>query len=121
MSSLGRDPNHVIIVSTAASYPIKWVDAMITHRSGGSLGLTDPGWGGETPVSENGCTYYRRWADIPGHMEQPAVIVRFADRHGNLYYAYQHQTWRFPQNTDWITAAAEIDNWIRTGLKPDES
>jgi hypothetical protein len=121
MNSAGRDPNHRIIVSTPASYPIRWVDAMITYRANGNLGMTDPGWGAEAPVSENGRTYYRRWADIPAQSGQPAVIVRFVDRHGTLYYAYLHQTRRFPQNTDWNTAATEIDNWVRTGPGPADA
>jgi hypothetical protein len=120
MSSAGRDPNRAIAVSTPSTYPIKWVDAMIVFRSGGSLSLADPRWGWEPPVTENGQTLFRRWAEITNRMEDPAVIVRFADPHGNLYYAYGQQTWRFPQNTDWITAATEIDHWIRTGPKPDE-
>jgi hypothetical protein len=28
-------------------------------------------------------------------------------------------TQRFPQNTDWNEAARVIDQWIRTGPKPD--
>jgi hypothetical protein len=50
-------------------------------------------------------------------MPEPA---RFVDRHGNLYYSYLHQTKRFPQNTDWITAAQKIWEWVATGPRADE-
>jgi len=45
--------------------------------------------------------------------------MRFVDWHGNLYYQYRHYTQRFSQNTDWHEAAQAIDQWIRTGPKPD--
>jgi hypothetical protein len=53
-------------------------------------------------------------------VNDPAPIVRFTDRNGNLYYSCLGCTRRFGQNTDWITAATEIDKWIRTGPRPDE-
>jgi hypothetical protein len=115
----GTNPQR-IIVSTPVTYPIKWVDAQITHWSGSSLGTLPLGHAGLEPIAQDGRTRYDFPAAIPPHAQRPAVIVRFADRHGNLYYSYLHQTRRFPQNTDWLTAAAQIDQWIRTGPKPDE-
>jgi hypothetical protein len=49
-----------------------------------------------------------------------APIVRFTDRNGNLYYSYLGYTRRFRQNADWTGAATQLDEWIRTGPKPDE-
>jgi hypothetical protein len=46
-------------------------------------------------------------------------VIRFIDPQGHLYYQLRHHTKRFPQNTDWITAATGIDQWLRTGPSPD--
>jgi hypothetical protein len=45
--------------------------------------------------------------------------MRIVDWHGSLYYQYRHYTQRFGQNTDFGEAALAIDQWIRTGPKPD--
>ena len=45
--------------------------------------------------------------------------MRFVGWRGNLYYQYRHYTQRFGQNTEWGDAAQAIDQWIRTGPKPD--
>jgi hypothetical protein len=63
---------------------------------------------------------YSCFAKVNPQVNDPAPIVRFANRNGNLYYSYLGYTRRFGQNTDWATAATEIDKWIRTGPRPDE-
>jgi hypothetical protein len=45
--------------------------------------------------------------------------MRWVDWHGNRYYQYRHYTERFGQDTEWLEAAQKIDQWIRTGPKPD--
>jgi hypothetical protein len=45
--------------------------------------------------------------------------MRFVDWHGNLYYQYKRYTQRFSQNTNFGQAAQKIDEWNRTGPKPD--
>jgi len=47
---------------------------------------------------------------IPNVGQQPS---------SHLYYQFRHHTKRFPQNTDWIKAATDIDQWLRTGPNPD--
>jgi hypothetical protein len=59
-------------------------------------------------------------AHVPQQVRDAAPIVRFTDRNGNLYYSYLGHTRRFPQDADWATAAMQLDQWIRTGPKPDE-
>ena len=39
----------------------------------------------------------------------------------NLYYSYRGYTRRFGQNTKFIDAAKDLDEWIRTGPKPDDT
>jgi hypothetical protein len=118
--SPGHSADHRIIISAPGTYPIKLVDAQVVHQSNGSVAIRPTGYAGDQPVTEQGRVYIRMWAEIPGQLFQPSPIARFVDRHGNLYYIYKQQTWRFPQDTDWITAATHIDQWIRTGPRPDE-
>jgi hypothetical protein len=118
--SPGHDLNHRIIISTPVTYPIKQADAQIAHQANSGIAIRPTGHAGDQPVTEQGRSFIRMWAEIPDQLFRPAPIVRFVDRHGNVYYVYRQQTWRFPQNTDWITAATRIDQWIRTGPRPDE-
>jgi hypothetical protein len=118
--SPGSNFSHRITVSTPVTYPVKQVSAQIAHQTNSGIGILPTGHGGDPAKTENGQTVYRIWAAVPEQAFQAAPIVRFTDRHGNLYYAYRQQTQRFPQNTDFIAAARQIDLWIRTGPKPDE-
>jgi hypothetical protein len=119
--SAGHDLDHRVAVSTPAAYPIKWVDAQVVHWTNGTMGIRSLGHGGDEPSLENGRVYYRFWAEMPSLLHQPAVIAKFVDRHGNLYYTYRGHTRRFPQDTDWPAAAAELSYWARLGpgLGPD--
>ncbi len=47
---------------------------------------------------------------------QCGTATRFA---GFRYYQYRHYTERFGQNTEYLEAALKLDEWIRTGPKPD--
>ena len=117
----GDGITHRIIVRASAAYPIKWVGAEIGHRTNSGLGTNSPGWAFERTVTENAEVRYTCFARVNPQVRDPAPIVRFADRNGNLYYSYLGYTRRFSQNTDWVTAAIEIDKWVRTGPRPDES
>lgn len=117
--SPGHDFTHRIVVSAPATYPVKGVDVQIVHNSSGNVGLRPGGYTGDPATTENGRVYYRFWAEIPEQLFQPFPIVRFVDRHGNLYYSLKGHTWRFPQSTDPTSAAVQIDKWVRTGPKPD--
>jgi len=117
--SAGRDFTHRIIVSAPVTYPIKWVDVQIVHNSSGNVALRPTGHVGDPASIENGRTYYRFWAEIPEQLFQPFPIVRFVDQHGNLYYSLRGHTSRFLQNTEPTSAAVQIDQWIRTGPRPD--
>ena len=117
--SPGHDFTHRIVVSAPATYPVKGVDVQIVHNSSGNVGLRPAGHAGDPASTENGHVYYRFWAEIPEQLFQPSPIVRFVDRHGNLYYSLRGHTWRFPQSTDPTSAAVQIDQWIRTGPRPD--
>jgi hypothetical protein len=117
--SPGLDLNHRITISTPATYPIKQVNLQITHWSNANLGILPVGHAGDDSVSSDGRVYYRFWAAISDHLIMPAVIISFVDMHGTLYYNYLHHTRRFPQNTDWGTAAQQIWEWVATGPKAD--
>ena len=56
----------------------------------------------------------------PAATVEPTSIIRFTDRNGNLYYSYRGYMRRFRQNTEFIDAAMQLDQWIRTGPQPDE-
>jgi hypothetical protein len=116
----GDGITHQIVVTTSAAYPIKWIDARIAHRANSGLGILPPGWTFDRPVTDGGQVRYTCSARVPEQAPDAAPIVRFADRNGNLYYSYLGYTRRFSQNTDWGGAAAQLDEWIRTGPKPDE-
>jgi hypothetical protein len=117
----GSNFNHRITVRSPAVFPIKWLEMQIAHQAGTSVALYSPRHGGDPAVLENGFTVYRYWAEIPEQARDAAPIIRFVDRHGNLYYQYKGHTQRFPQNTDFGTAATAISNWLNTGPKPDQS
>jgi len=119
-STPGHDYTHQIVISAPASYGLKQVDAQIVHNSNGNLALRPTGHRGDPPVTEHGRTVVRMWAEMPGQLFEPVPIIRFVDRHGNLYYSYRQRTQRFPENTDWIKAAAGLDLWNRTGPKPND-
>jgi hypothetical protein len=120
--SLGHDLNHRISVSTPTPYPLKHVEVQIVHwTGGGNLGILPIGHAGDPAVTEHGRIWHRFWADIPDGLYRPVPIVRFTDRNGNLYYSFRHQTWRLSQTADFITAAQQIDQWVRMGPKPDET
>jgi hypothetical protein len=117
---LGLNWNHRITVSAPTTYPVKQVNVQIAYWADAILRILPVGHAGEEPVSSDGRVYYRFWAGIDDHLIMRAVIAKFVDRHGNLYYSYLHQTRRFPQNTDWTTAAQKIWEWVATGPKADE-
>lgn len=116
----GDGITHRIIVTAPAAYPIKGVDAQIAHRPNSSLGIFSPGWTFGRPAMVNGQVQYTCFARIPPGTHDATSIVRFTDRNGNLYYSYLGYTRRFGQSTEFIHAAAQLDQWIRTGPKPDE-
>lgn len=117
----GHDFNHRIVVRSPAVYPIKQLTVQIAGRAGTGLTIQPTGHSGEPPVVENGSTVYRYWAEISELLTDPAPIIRFVDRHGNLYYQYKGHTDRFPHITDFPAAATTIQSWINSGPKPDES
>jgi len=115
----GRDFNRRVTLSTPHAYPIKWVDGSLVVQSNNGLSIISFGHGGDDPYIDEQRIYYAFWAAVPVTATNAAPIMRFVDWHGNLYYQYRHYTQRFPQNTDWGEAARVIDEWIRTGPKPD--
>jgi len=119
-TTTGDGITHRIIVITPAAYPVKQVDAQIAHRTNSGLAFFPPGWSFGRPVTENGQVRWTCNARIPQNVHDAAPIVRFTDRNGNLFYSYRGYTRRFGQNTDFIGAATQLDEWIRTGPKPDE-
>jgi hypothetical protein len=117
--SLGHNFNRRVILSTPHAYPIKWVDGCLVHRTNGGLGIIPFGHSGDAAYIDDQRIYYLFWAEVSAQVFQAAPIMRFVDWHGNLYYQYRHYTQRFSQNTDWSQAAQALDEWIRTGPKPD--
>jgi hypothetical protein len=115
----GTTPQQIVI-SAPATYPIKQVGACIAHWTGANLGIVPIGHAVSGPFTEGGRTLYSVPAAVPPNAEMPAVLVSFVDRHGNLYYNLKNHTMRFPQATDPMSAASQIDEWLRTGPKSDE-
>lgn len=116
----GHDFNRRIALSTPHAYPIKQVDGRLVHQTNSGLGILPFGHSGDDPYIDEHRIYYPFWAEVPEQAYQPAPIMRFVDWHGNLYYQYRHYTKRFSQNTTWEQAAQALDEWIRTGAKPDD-
>jgi hypothetical protein len=112
---------HEIVVTSSAAYPVKQVDARIVHHTNSGLDIVPPGWSFGSATIQNGQVRRHCWAHVPTRLRTPAPIVRFTDRAGNLYYSYLGHARRFPQNTSWEKAAADLDAWIRTGPKPNDA
>jgi hypothetical protein len=115
----GHDFNRRVTLSTPHAYPIKWVDGRLAHQTNSGLGILPFGHGGDEPYIDEQRIYYAFWAEVPIGVHNAAPLMKFVDRHGNLYYQYQHYTQRFSQNTSFEQAAQALDDWIRTGPKPD--
>ena len=118
--SLGHDFNRRVTLSTPHTYPIKWVDGSLVAQTNSGLSILPFGHAGDDdPYIDEQRIYYAFWAAVPVTAPNATPIMRFVDWHGNLYYQHRHYTQRFPQNSDWSEAARVIDQWIRTGPKPD--
>jgi hypothetical protein len=115
----GYDFNRRITLSTPHAYPIKWVAGSLVVQTNSGLSIIPFGHAGDEPYIDEQRIYYAFWVAVPATATNAAPIMRFVDWHGNLYYQYRHYTQRFPQNTEWHEAARVIDEWIRTGPKPD--
>ncbi len=115
----GHDFNRRVTLSSPHAYPIKWVDGRLVNQTNSGLGILPFGHAGDEPYIDEQRIYYPFWAAVPMGAPRAIPIMKFVDWHGNLYYQYQHYTQRFPQNTDWNQAAQVLDEWIRTGPKPD--
>jgi hypothetical protein len=109
-----------IVITAPAGYPIKWLDARIAYRTNSGIGIAPAGWSFERQVRESGQVRYMCWAEVGEQLGDAEPIVRFADPTGNLYYSYLGYTRRFGQNADFSEAARQIDQWDRTGPRPDE-
>lgn len=115
----GHEFNRRVTLSSPHAYPIKWVDGSLVVQANSGLSIVSFGHSGDEPYIDEQRIYYTFWAAVPVTASRAAPIMRFVDWHGNLYYQYRHYTQRFGQNTDWGEAARVIDEWIRTGPKPD--
>jgi hypothetical protein len=115
----GHDFNRRITLSTPHAYPIKWVEGRLVVQTNSGLSIIPFGHGGDDPYIETQRIYYPFWAEVPVTAATATPIMRFVDWHGNLFYQYRHYTQRFSQSTDWHDAAQAIDQWIRTGPKPN--
>lgn len=116
----GEGFNTIITASTPRIFPIKQVDAQVVGWSGSTITVLPTGFGRDPPFIKSERQWFRFRAWFPPELHNAGAIVRFTDRHGNLYYQFRHHTRRFGHNTDWINAAQEIDLWLRTGPNPDE-
>jgi len=115
----GHEFNRRVTVSSPHSYPIKWADGALVAPLNSGLSIIPFGHGGDDPYIDEQRIYYGFWAAVPLTAPKATPIIRFVDWHGNYYYQYRHYTQRFPQNTAWEKAAQVLDEWIRTGPKPD--
>jgi hypothetical protein len=112
--------HRIIVTTTTAAYPIKQVEAQIAHQTNSGTAMFPPGWSFGQRVHDNALVQRTWHARVPSGVRDPETLVRFTDRHGNLYYSYHGYTRRFRQNIDWPEAATTISQWWRTGPKPDE-
>jgi hypothetical protein len=117
--SLGHNFDRRVTLSAPHAYPVKWVDGCLVARVNSGLSILPFGHAGDEPYIDEQRIYYAFWAAVPVTAPGAVPIIRFVDWHGNLYYQYLHYTQRFTQNTDWNQAAQALDQWIRTGPKPD--
>lgn len=115
----GHDFNRRVTLSTPHAYPVKYVDGCLVIQANSGLSILPLGHAGDEPYIDERRIYYAFWAAVPAAAASASPIMRFVDWHGNLYYQYRHYTQRFPQNTNWNQAAQVIDEWIRTGPRPD--
>jgi hypothetical protein len=115
----GHDFNRRVTLSTPHAYPIKWVEGRLVMQTNSGPSIIPFGHGGDDPYIDHERIYYPFWAEVPVTAPGATPIMRFVDWHGNLFYQYRHYTQRFSQSTDWHDAAQAIDQWIRTGPKPD--
>jgi hypothetical protein len=83
----GDGITHRILVTAAAAYPIKQVDAQIAHGTNSGVGILPPGWTFAPRVHDNGLVRRTCFARVPPGVHDAEPIVRFTDRHGNLYTA----------------------------------
>lgn len=111
---------HRVIVITAAAYPISQVEVVIAYWADSGLEMLPPVERFVQPIAENGQVRYTWFARVPPQADEPAPIVHFADRNGNLYYSYRGFTRRFGQRTDFRTAAMQLEAWIHPGSIPGE-
>jgi hypothetical protein len=122
-AAIGYSITYLIILTAPVSYPVKQLGAQIIHADS-NLGISSPARSFGPPVTENGQVRYTCRVEVrrpvQGLPEAPRAIVRFTDRNGNLYYSYLGYTRRFSQSTGWEGAAKQLDEWSRTGPKPDE-
>jgi hypothetical protein len=107
-----------ITVSAPHVYPIKQVAvALAGWQSGANFGSRPIGHAGDEPRTDEHRIYYGFWSHTPQRNEY--AVVRWVDWHGNRYYQYRNHTERFGQNIEFEQAASKIDEWSRTGPKPD--
>jgi hypothetical protein len=115
----GNEFSRLVIVSWPLIYPVKQVEVYIaSEQNSGGLGVRSCGHAGGDPYvrRDRRCQEFRV-ERMDDRREKP--IIKFVDWHGNLYYQYRGYTRRFPQSTDFGTAVARLDEFIRTGPKPD--
>jgi hypothetical protein len=116
---VGHDFNRRVTLSTPHAYPFKWIEGRLLYQANSGLGILPFGHADDEPYIDEQRIYFAFWAAVPATAPNATPIMRFVDWHGNPYYQYQHYTQRFPQNTGWDKAARALDEWIRTGPKPD--
>jgi hypothetical protein len=114
----GHHFNRQVTLSTPRAYPIKWVDGRTIAHTNSNTSIIPFGHSGDDPWDDEQRIFYRFWAEFPT-TGKADPIMKFVDWHDNLYYQYRGYTQRFSQNTDWDKAWRAIDEWIRTGPKPE--
>jgi hypothetical protein len=83
--------------------------------------MTGFGFAGDPPRTDDRHRRYTFRASISPQIHNPEPIIRFVNLHGYRYYQYRDHTQRFPHHTDWTEAANTIDQWLRTGPKPEKT
>jgi hypothetical protein len=111
--------NRKVTISAPADYVVKQLVVQMAGQAGTGVTTQPVGPQTENGTIKNSRRVWSYWAEAHEQLNDPAPIISFVDRHGNLYFQYKGHTERFPQITQFTDAALAIQKWIATGPKPD--
>ncbi len=109
----GQGPNLLVTLSTPNNCPISQVQGSMVEPTGTTIATTPFNIGHSEPELDQIFTYFKfhvKFNPVSGSAEP---IMRWTDRHGNLYYQLRQHTMRFSQGTDFGAAYETIASLLR--------